>query len=78
MSILKVDQIQDTAGKNSQNTGVFAGCWHSHRWYEHRIIYYVDAGLSATITTSSSSKVLVVVAADLATPHPAKTTTSEL
>ena len=67
MSILKVDQIQDTAGKKIlQNTGGVLQVVEGTRTDGTNTASssYVDAGLSATITpTSSSSKVLVVVAA---------------
>ena len=66
MSILKVDQIQDTAGKKIlQNTGGVLQVVEGTRTDGTNTASssYVDAGLSATITpTSSSSKVLVVVA----------------
>ena len=67
MSILKVDEIQDTAGKKIlQNTGGVLQVVEGTRTDGTNTASssYVDAGLSATITpTSSSSKVLVVVAA---------------
>ena len=67
MSILKVDQIQDTAGKKIlQNTGGVLQVVEGTRTTGTNTASssYVDAGLSASISpTSSSSKVLVIVAA---------------
>jgi|TARA_R100000149_G_C5840203_1_gene112555 hypothetical protein len=66
-SILKVDEIQDISGKKIlQNTGGVLQVVEGTRTDGTNTASssYVDAGLSASITpTSSSSKVLVIVAA---------------
>lgn len=75
-SILKVDEIQDTAGKKIlQNTGGVLQVVNNTHTTQISTSVFTDVGVATSITpTSSSSKILILVTAQVNQTHPSDLT----